>query len=53
MCPRPDDRAGLGEGQAVQAASDLVGKTIAIDAPNTPAHIGLLRWLKRNGVERS
>jgi NitT/TauT family transport system substrate-binding protein len=32
-------------------AGDLVGKTIAIDAPNTPAHIGLLRWLKRGGVD--
>ena len=33
-----------------RGAGDLVGKTIAVDAPNTPAHIGLLRWLKRNRV---
>jgi NitT/TauT family transport system substrate-binding protein len=38
------------KGKRFTRASDLVGKTIAIDAPNTPAHIGLLRWLKRNGV---
>jgi NitT/TauT family transport system substrate-binding protein len=39
------------KGKRFRRASDLVGKTIAIDAPNTPAHIGLLRWLKRNGVD--
>jgi NitT/TauT family transport system substrate-binding protein len=38
------------QGKRFSRASDLVGKTIAIDDPNTPAHIGLLRWLKRNGV---
>ena len=39
------------KGKRFRRAGDLVGKTIAIDAPNTPAHIGLLRWLKRNGVD--
>jgi len=39
------------KGKRIRRAGDLVGKTIAIDAPNTPAHIGLKRWLKRNGVE--
>jgi NitT/TauT family transport system substrate-binding protein len=39
------------KGKRFRRAGDLVGKTIAIDAPNTPAHIGLKRWLKRNGVE--
>ena len=39
------------KGKRFLRAGDLVGKTIAIDAPNTPAHIGLLRWLKRNGVD--
>jgi NitT/TauT family transport system substrate-binding protein len=39
------------KGRRFKRAGDLVGKTIAIDAPNTPAHLGLLRWLKRNGVE--
>ena len=38
------------KGKRFSRASDLVGKTIAVDAPNSPAHIGLLRWLKRNGV---
>jgi NitT/TauT family transport system substrate-binding protein len=38
------------KGKRFRRAGDLVGKTIAIDVPNTPAHIGLLRWLKRNGV---
>ena len=39
------------KGKRFGGAGDLVGKTIAIDAPNTPAHIGLLRWLKRSGVD--
>jgi NitT/TauT family transport system substrate-binding protein len=38
------------KGKRFGRASDLVGKTIAIDGPNTPAHLGLLRWLKRNGI---
>jgi NitT/TauT family transport system substrate-binding protein len=38
------------KGKRFRRASDLAGKTIAIDAPNTPAHIGLLRWLKQDGV---
>jgi NitT/TauT family transport system substrate-binding protein len=37
-------------GKTIVRARDLVGKTIAIDATNTIAHIGLLKWLKRNGV---
>jgi NitT/TauT family transport system substrate-binding protein len=37
-------------GKRITRARDLVGKHIAIDATNTIAHIGLLRWLKRNGV---
>jgi NitT/TauT family transport system substrate-binding protein len=39
------------KGKGFRRPGDLVGKTIAIDAPNTPADIGLLRWLKRNGVD--
>ena len=38
------------KGKRFGRARDLVGKTIAIDAPSTPADIGLRRWLKRNGV---
>jgi NitT/TauT family transport system substrate-binding protein len=37
-------------GKRFGRAGDLVGKTVAIDAPKSPAHIGLLRWLNRNGV---
>jgi ABC-type nitrate/sulfonate/bicarbonate transport system substrate-binding protein len=40
-------------GEKIASARDLVGKTVAIDAPNTIAHIGLLKWLKRNGVSAS
>jgi ABC-type nitrate/sulfonate/bicarbonate transport system substrate-binding protein len=40
-------------GKRIASARDLVGKTVAIDAPNTIAHIGLLKWLKRNGVSAS
>jgi NitT/TauT family transport system substrate-binding protein len=39
------------KGERFRRAGDLVGKTIAIDNPYTPAHLGLLRWLKRNGVD--
>jgi NitT/TauT family transport system substrate-binding protein len=39
------------KGKRFTRAGDLVGKTIAIDNPNTPADIGLRRWLKRNGVD--
>jgi NitT/TauT family transport system substrate-binding protein len=38
-------------GKRFMRASDLVGKTIAIDDSNTPADIGLRRWLKRNAVD--
>jgi NitT/TauT family transport system substrate-binding protein len=37
-------------GKAITRARDLVGKTIAIDGPNTIAHLGVLKWLKVNGV---
>lgn len=37
-------------GERIVRARDLVGKTIAIDARNTIAHVGLLKWLKRGGV---
>ena len=39
-----------GSGKRITRARDLVGKRIAIDARNTIAHIGLLKWLKRNGL---
>jgi NitT/TauT family transport system substrate-binding protein len=37
-------------GKRITRARDLVGKLIALDAKNNLAHVGLLRWLKRNGV---
>ena len=37
-------------GKRITSARDLVGKTIAIDQRFTIAHIGLLKWLERNGV---
>jgi hypothetical protein len=39
--------------KGIAGARDLIGKRIAIDAQNTIAHIGLLKWLKRNGVSES
>jgi NitT/TauT family transport system substrate-binding protein len=39
-------------GRTITRARDLVGKTIAIDAPNTIAELGVLKWLKVNGVNR-
>jgi NitT/TauT family transport system substrate-binding protein len=52
MYRRQASTTGLvaGSGKRIGRARDLVGKRIAIDAKNTIAHIGLLRWLKRNGV---
>jgi NitT/TauT family transport system substrate-binding protein len=37
-------------GKTITRARDLVGKRIAIDARTTIAHVGLLTWLKRNGI---
>ena len=39
-------------GRAITRPRDLVGKTILIDGPNTIAHIGVLKWLKRGGVSK-
>jgi NitT/TauT family transport system substrate-binding protein len=40
-------------GKRIARARDLVGKRVAIDAANTIGHIGLLKWLKGNGVTAS
>jgi NitT/TauT family transport system substrate-binding protein len=40
-------------GKRITRARDLVGKQIGIDGANTIAHIGLLKWLKGNGVSAS
>ena len=39
-------------GKRIARARDLAGKRIIVDFPNSIAHIGLLRWLKRGGVDR-
>jgi NitT/TauT family transport system substrate-binding protein len=39
-------------GSPIKRPRDLVGKTILIDGPNTIAHIGVLKWLKRGGVSK-
>jgi NitT/TauT family transport system substrate-binding protein len=38
-------------GKAITRARDFVGKTVAIDFPNTIADIGVKEWLERNGVD--
>jgi NitT/TauT family transport system substrate-binding protein len=38
-------------GSAIRSARDLVGKRVGLDSPFSIAHVGLLRWLDRNGVE--
>ena len=39
------------KGKTIQGARDLIGKTVAIDVLNTIAHIGVLEWLERAGVD--
>ena len=39
------------KGKTIRGARDLVGKTIAIDFPNTIADLGVKEWLERNGVD--
>jgi NitT/TauT family transport system substrate-binding protein len=38
--------------ERITGARSLVGKTIGIDGESTLGHIGLLKWLKRNGVSK-
>jgi NitT/TauT family transport system substrate-binding protein len=47
---RPTTALVVAPGKAITSARGLRGKTIAIDARTTIAHVGLLRWLKRNGI---
>jgi ABC-type nitrate/sulfonate/bicarbonate transport system substrate-binding protein len=47
---RPTTALVVAPGKAITSARGLRGKKIAIDARTTIAHIGLLRWLKRNGI---
>jgi NitT/TauT family transport system substrate-binding protein len=38
-------------GKRIASARDLVGKSVGIDQQNTIAHVALLTWLKRGGVD--
>jgi NitT/TauT family transport system substrate-binding protein len=38
-------------GKTIRSARDLVGKTIAMDFPNTIGHLGVVELLERNGIE--
>jgi NitT/TauT family transport system substrate-binding protein len=38
-------------GKAITRARDFVGKTVAIDFPNTIADLGVKEWLEKNGVD--
>jgi NitT/TauT family transport system substrate-binding protein len=49
----PNTAVVAARGEAIARARDLIGKRIGIDAANTIAHVGLLKWLKGNGVSAS
>jgi NitT/TauT family transport system substrate-binding protein len=49
----PTSALVAGPGRRITRPQDLVGKRVAIDAQNTLAHVGLLKWLKRGGVPAS
>ncbi len=40
------------KGKTIRRARDLVGKTIALDFPNTIADLGVREWLEKNGVDQ-
>ena len=48
----PTSALGAPRSKSIARARDLAGKTILIDSPNTIAHIGVLKWLKRGGVSQ-
>jgi ABC-type nitrate/sulfonate/bicarbonate transport system substrate-binding protein len=52
MARRAAPTSGLvaAPGRRILRPRDLRGRSIAIDAANTIAHIGVLKWLKRGGV---
>ena len=47
----PNTALVAARGKAITRARDLVGKTIAVDGPNTIAHLGVLEWLEKSGVD--
>ena len=40
-----------GTGKGIARPRDLVGKTIAVEAPTSTGHLGVLEWLEHNGVD--
>lgn len=40
------------KGETIMRARGLVGKTIALDFPNTIADLGVREWLEKNGVDQ-
>ena len=47
----PNTALVAARGKAITRARDLVGKTIAVDGPNSIAHLGVLEWLEKSGVD--
>jgi NitT/TauT family transport system substrate-binding protein len=48
---QPSSALVAGKGKGITRARDLVGKTIAVEGPNTIGHLAVLEWLERNGVD--
>ena len=48
----PTSELVAGRGETFRGARDLVGKTIALDSPNTIADLGVREWLEKNGVDQ-
>ncbi len=47
----PSSALVAAKGKTITRARDFVGKTIALDAPNTIAQIGVLEWLEKSGID--
>ena len=47
----PNTALVAARGKAITRARDLVGKTIAVDGPNTIAHLGVLERPEKSGVD--
>jgi NitT/TauT family transport system substrate-binding protein len=48
---RPTSALVVAKGKPITRARDLVGKTIALDIPNTIADLGVKEWLSKGGVD--
>ena len=48
---KPTSNLVSARGKTIAGARDLVGKTIAIDFPNTIADLGVKEWLRKRGVD--